>query len=67
MSPMKIDKAIDALVRKGVKKPEILFRLDLTSASLWNWRTGRVRPHPDNLLKLEALLAEKGLKPGSFK
>lgn len=64
---MEIDKAIDALIRKGVKKPEILFRLDLTSASLWNWRTGRVRPHPDNLLKLEALLAEKGISPRSIR
>lgn len=64
---MKIGKAIDALVRRGVKKPEILFRLDCTSATLWNWRTKKVTPHPDNLLKLEALLAEKGLSPRSFR
>ena len=65
---MQIDKAIDALIRQGVKKGEILFRLDLTYATLWNWRSGKVtRPHPDNLLKLEALLLEKGLSPKSFR
>ena len=64
---MRIDKAIDALIRKGVKKPEILFRLDCTSATLWNWRTKKVTPHPDNLLKLEALLTEKSISLRSIK
>ena len=64
---MHIDKAINALIRTGVKKPEILFKLDCTAATLWNWRTGRSRPHPDRLLKFEGLLIEKGLKPGNFK
>lgn len=65
---MKVDKAIDALIRKGVKKSEILFKLNLTYATLCNWRSGKIkRPHPDNVLRLEALLLEKGLSPKSFR
>ena len=64
---MKVNKAIDALIRKGVRTNEIAFRLDCTSATLWNWRKSRCAPHPDNLLKLEALLTEKGLSPKSFR